>query len=402
MDIPFDRLGIPTDLRGKLVPDAPLDERLKLAKGRVDLAPDLLLNTLYVLVGDPDPQVKEAAIGTLEGLSSAQVTEGLGFRTHPKVLELLVEARLDDQDFLERAYQLASANDRTCRMIARAAGAPLVETISRNQQRLLMTPEVFLDLQGNEHAEPRQLERVEAFLRMQGSLPGQDDAAPDEDAPTNWAEVKVTDLTERFAEAEVAAALLGLPSPFTNPDVADKLGTLMLQREDSDALSEKFVFSFVDDGEEFGGALTTDDKLDRDEVVSMEQTIREMKVGKRIKLAYLGNAEARKILLRDKSKQVAVAVVKSGRMSDSEAASAAGNKNLHMDVLREIAMNKEFLRKYKVKVALANNPKTPVSVAVTLVKQLHRADLASLARNKGVPSVVSKSALKLVKAMRAN
>jgi hypothetical protein len=401
MDIPFDRLGIPTDMRDKLVPEAALDVRMGIAQGKVDLAPDLLLNALYVLVGDPNPQVSGAATQTLAGLTSAQVMEGLGFRTHPKVLELLVEGRLGDQAFLESAYMLSGANDRTCRLIAAVAEGPLVEVVCRNQQRLLMTPEVFLDLKANEHVETRDLERVEAFLRMQGCLPSED-GEEEEAQATNWAEVKVTDLTERFAEAEVAAALLGLPSPFTNPDVADKLGTLMLEHEAGDALKEKFVFSFIDDGDEFGGALTTEDKLNRDEVISMEQTIREMKVGKRIKLAYLGNAEARKILLRDKSKQVAVAVVKSGRMSDSEAAAAAANKNLHMDVLREIATNKEFLRKYKVKVALANNPKTPVSVAVTLVKQLHRADLASLARNKGVPSVVSKSALKLVKALRAN
>ena len=134
----------------------------------------------------------------------------------------------------------------------------------------------------------------------------------------------------------------------------------------------------------------------------MAKLIADMSVGKKIKLAYMGNAEARKLLLRDRNKTVAVAVVKSGRMTDSEAAAAAGNKNLHMDVLREISSNKEFLRKYNVKVALCNNPKTPVSVAVGLVSGLSRSDLASLARNKNVPGVVQKMAFRIQKQRTSN
>ena len=118
-------------------------------------------------------------------------------------------------------------------------------------------------------------------------------------------------------------------------------------------------------------------------------------MGHKIKLAYRGNKEVRGILIRDTNKVIASAVVKSGRLTDQEVASFAGNKNLDGEVLREIATNSEFTRKYPVKVALVNNPKTPVSMAVTMVNSLQKKDLMSLTRNRNVPSVVTTAATRL-------
>jgi hypothetical protein len=66
-------------------------------------------------------------------------------------------------------------------------------------------------------------------------------------------------------------------------------------------------------------------------------------------------------------------------------------------VIREIARNKEFIRNYPVKVALVNNPKTPVSTALGFVSLLHKKDLQLLSRNKNVSSVISTAAMKRFK-----
>jgi len=50
-----------------------------------------------------------------------------------------------------------------------------------------------------------------------------------------------------------------------------------------------------------------------------------------------------------------------------------------------------------VKVALANNPKTPVSLAVSLVGSMQKKDLLALARNRNIPSVVTEAANRLVR-----
>jgi hypothetical protein len=122
-----------------------------------------------------------------------------------------------------------------------------------------------------------------------------------------------------------------------------------------------------------------------------------MSIGHKIKLAYKGNKEARSILIRDANKTVSIAVVKSGRMTDTEVASYAGNRNLCDDVIREIARNKEFTRKYPVQVALVTNPKTPVNVAMAFMAGMHKKDLQSLMRNRNVSSVISAAARKRYK-----
>ena len=408
MRVPYDRLGIPQEERARLSREAPVAGRLQVASGEVDQPPDIRLGMIYVMVGDPDASVRARAEATVRGESSDALLDAINLRTHPKILEYLVEQRPQDEDLKNRVYGYATMNDRTARLIAATATGELLDFVARHFERLLMTPKVYLDLKANPACGEELVERTAAFLRMQRMLPDDDPVA---DAPRVLRDgqeghdsfrtrqlVKVSELTSRNVQAEVEAALLGLPSPFTNRDVADQLDVLVLEEQASGTeLAERFQFSFDDEAEEFSAKMTEELKLDSDEVKNIQQLIAEMNVGKKIKLAYLGNAEARKILLRDTNKSVAVAVVKSGRMSDSEAAAAAANKNLHGDVLREISSNREFLRKYTVKVALVNNPKCPTGVAMGIISQLHRSDLNALSRNKNVPSVVQKRAFKMVK-----
>ncbi len=122
-----------------------------------------------------------------------------------------------------------------------------------------------------------------------------------------------------------------------------------------------------------------------------------MNVSQKIKLAYLGNATVRSILIRDSNKVVATAVLKSPQLTDSEVLSIANNRNVCDDVLREIARNKEWFRIYAVKLALVNNPKTPAAVSVPIVSQLMLHDLKRLANNRNVPSVITTTARNLLR-----
>lgn len=411
MSVPFDRLGIPPEHRSTLGQEAPAAPKLAVLSGQTVVDPDVQIAMAYVLVGDRTAEVKERAAHWFATTPADTLLDALSQRTHPKIQEFIVEKRADPV-LLARIYRFATMNDRTARKIARIASGDLVDDVTRNFERLLMTPKVYLDMKRNPNIPPHELERVAAFLRMQRMLPEDEDDDGAEDAPrvirdgqegedaafTSRKLVRVKDLTTRNVEAEIEAALLGLPSPFTNEDVADRLDILVLESKATvEDLREHFQFGFEDEAEEFQKRLTQDGDLSSDEIKGMAEMIADLNIGKKIKLAYLGNAEARKILLRDNNKSVAVAVVKSGRMSDSEAASAASNKNLHMDVLREIASNKEYLRKYQVRLQLVNNPKCPVSIAAGFVTQLQRSDLQHLSRNKNVSSVISKMALKIVK-----
>lgn len=176
---------------------------------------------------------------------------------------------------------------------------------------------------------------------------------------------------------------------------------LKLSREQRQALGELGGGFSLDLGKDAWGfpleLIKDKDETSVEEQLTLVEQIKAMSPGKKIKLAYLGNAEARKILLRDANKVVVIAVVKSKRMSDNELLAAAGNRNLPREVFREISMDKEAIRKYPIKLALANNPRCPVNISIGLLKDLTKADLAKIAKNKNVSSVLSGLALKKMK-----
>ncbi|MGB0591527.1 MAG: hypothetical protein ACPGU1_17775 [Myxococcota bacterium] len=121
---------------------------------------------------------------------------------------------------------------------------------------------------------------------------------------------------------------------------------------------------------------------------SIERRILGLTVGEKISLARKGDQEARRILVRDTNRQVATAVVQSDRLTPTEVISFASNKQLSQNVVHAIATNRKYVRAYPVKVALVNNPKTPLSVAVQLINHLYKRDLLALANNRNVPSAV--------------
>src|SRR3712207_365206 len=110
----------------------------------------------------------------------------------------------------------------------------------------------------------------------------------------------------------------------------------------------------------------------------------------------VGNAYARGVLVRDRSRVVAMAVVRSPTITDNEVTRYAGMRDLHEEVIRHIAQQREWLRLYPVKVALCHNPKTPLSVTTRLLPHLRERDLRNVARSKGIPSAVSKAAANLM------
>ena len=122
-----------------------------------------------------------------------------------------------------------------------------------------------------------------------------------------------------------------------------------------------------------------------DSIRSLFQKIQTMSVTEKLDLARKASKEARSILIRDSNKLVQLAVVNSPKISESEILAIATNRQVNYEVLKEIAMNREWLRNYQIRFALVNNPKTPLSIAMTQVSYLNQRDLGLLAKSKGVP-----------------
>ena len=127
------------------------------------------------------------------------------------------------------------------------------------------------------------------------------------------------------------------------------------------------------------------------------QKINALDVKGRIQLALKGNKEERSILIRDGTKVVALAVLEAPKLSDGEVEKFAGQKNVLEAVLRQIPLKRRFVKNYIVVRNLVANPRTPLDLALGLMKNLLTGDLKNLASNKEVSETVRSLASKMYK-----
>lgn len=125
------------------------------------------------------------------------------------------------------------------------------------------------------------------------------------------------------------------------------------------------------------------------------QKISKLDVKGRIQLAMKGNKEDRSILVRDGTKVVALAVLESPKVTDSEVEKFATQKNVLEALLRGISMKRRFAKHYGIMRNLVFNPRTPLDVSLGLMKNLLVGDLKNLSGNKEVSETIRKSALRM-------
>lgn len=128
--------------------------------------------------------------------------------------------------------------------------------------------------------------------------------------------------------------------------------------------------------------------------LTLLQRISRMTASERVKAAFTGGREERAVLIRDGARIVQNAVLSSPKITDPEVELFAGAKNVHDNVLREIARTRRFMRNYSVVRNLVQNPKTPLDVALPLVKMLMVFDLKALQRSRNVSETIRSLAAK--------
>jgi hypothetical protein len=126
--------------------------------------------------------------------------------------------------------------------------------------------------------------------------------------------------------------------------------------------------------------------------LTITQRVLRMSVTEKIKLATLGNKEARALLLRDPNKLVALAAVTSPRITEGEVIVLATSRTANADVLRHIYTTREYVRNYTIKAALVRNPKVPLPTALKLMLTLQEKDIRELARDRNVPQTIQAQA----------
>jgi hypothetical protein len=90
-------------------------------------------------------------------------------------------------------------------------------------------------------------------------------------------------------------------------------------------------------------------------------------------------------LLHDPSPEIVKAILANSNLSDEDVLVIVNRKNMPAHLLDMIARDERWKDSYPVRLALAKNPKTPLSVSLSIVRYLHIFDIAEMTRSHLIP-----------------
>ncbi len=343
--------------------------RTMAARGLAPMPPKDLVTAQFVLTFDPEPKVADTAAKSLSNLDPRLATAVLGDTSlSPFVLEYLARALVTRDADIERILLNPTTPIGAVMVAAEAGSEAVCELIANNQARLLEAPEIARSLTANPKALKSTIDRVIDFLVRSGIV--LEDLSQFDDA-----------LLRLNGQARVEAAVaVDVPAELVSEEfLSDE------DREDTDDQRR-----MIADDED----MATDEEPEQ---LSIDQLIRTLTTGQKVALATKGTKSVRAKLIRDTNRVVALAAISAPTVQETEAIGAAQSRTVHADVIGYISRNKDWMKNYQVKLALASNPKTPLPTAMRMVPLLQRKDCKNLGQSKNVPAGVRNLAKKMAK-----
>ncbi|MFN0061667.1 MAG: hypothetical protein ACKVPX_04020 [Myxococcaceae bacterium] len=341
-------------MRKHVDPSAPVPLRMMAAKSLVPLSPSDMAGALYLLTFDPDAGVRETANKSAADLPDRILSTALRDEGVPApVLGFFLILLGEKEQYAEMLVLNATTPDTAVAGLASRCNQRIAEIIGQNQLRLLRDENIVRELCTNPNASPALLDGVCDFAVRSGLI--------------------LADVPQmRAARVRIFGA-----------EAAEK-------PPDPGLTAEQVLAEHAELSDESARPLEEGKR------VSINQKIMKMSVAEKIKLATKGNKEARGLLIRDSNKLVAVAVIRSPRITDGEVLSCANSKAMIDDVLRVIYSNREWTKSYAIRLALVKNAKVPVAIVMRFLNTLRDSELKDLSRNKNVSSSVQGMAKKMV------
>ena len=313
----------------------PRELRLMAAQGALPLKPGDLADLLQHLLGDADEAVRQAASASLGGIAVDELLPILKDRESPPGVLAWAVAHRTERELLEVVLQNSSLPDEAVEALASTLPEHLAELVVINQVRLLRRTSLLEALEANPGLNKDQRRRLRE-LRETFRIGQQPEPEPAE---------------EPIAESEEAAV---------------------------------------------ARLLSEEEKADK-EKISVVQAIYRMNAAQKVIQALKGSSADRAILIRDPNRIVSSAVLGSPRLTEMEIERFAGMKSVGDEVLRTIASNKDWTKRYGVISNLIKNPRTPLALALNFVPRLNPRDLKTISVDKNVPEVIRKQAMKFVR-----
>lgn len=337
--------------------------KLMAVRGMAPLRPAELLIAAYQLSFDADAAVKTAAEAAPAHLPDKILLGPLGEALPAPVLHFFAEhLPASRRQAIEKILFNHATSDETFVSLGKRLDEGGLEIIFQNEVRLLRCPALVEALYFNKNARMSSVSRALELCARNG--------------------VRLDGIP---AFADMASAIMSDPNA-AKPSLPD--GTFAAALSDADATGEPIL-----KGDSLAPEPAPENKR---KTSSSFIKFDELKIFEKMRLASVGNAYCRQVLIRDSNRVVAMAVVRSPAITDGEIVAAASNRAVCDDVIRFIANSREYTKGYAVKQALVNNPKCPLTFSLRLLSFLRPDDLKAVSRSRNIPGALATAAKKLL------
>ncbi len=363
--LPLPASELPEGLRRFGDPKAPGPARTMAAKGLVPVKGGDLVTLLVQLGADADQNIANSARDTLSNLPEGVLHAACSAPLHIAILDGLADRFPDRDDVLELLVMNRGTADYTIERIALHCSESISEAIAVNQQRILAAPKIIEALYKNANTRMSTADRLIELCARNGVV------------------------------------LEGIPSFHDHVEAIQ--GELIMEPEGDEPLPSDVAFqeALAADDEQEDAVEEERDRNDREKLketmkekfLPLRQRIDGMKKQEKIRMAVIGGAAARSILVRDHNKSVAKAAISSPKMTAGEAASIAKSKEVGEEILRFIGDKKKWVGSYEVKRALVFNAKTPFATSLKYLSHLRDNDLKTLTRSRNIAGPLKQAAI---------
>jgi hypothetical protein len=365
MDPPVDVTKLSPAAARILDPKSPAPIRQMGARGIAPgLKPADALTVIAVLAESEDASVSTLARATLDKLALPLLTAGLNPDLHPGVIAVIAPRFAHDVAMMERILSLPQIAMPTIAEVASKASEAVAELIATNEERLLKFPAIIEKLYLNRATRMSTADRmIELAVRNKIELTG----------------------IPAFKEAAAAIAEELIAEPTAEPNFDD------LQFIATEKLAQAIQ---IDPTQEDTHVLDpeTGEEVAVEKVRPLYAQLATLSVSNRIRRAQVGSSAERMLLVRDADRRVAVAAIKNPSIQEAEVVRISAGRSASEDVMRVIAMNREWTRHHQIKLNLVTNPRCPFAFAAKLVPHLRDHELKLIARSKNVTGAIAQAA----------
>lgn len=375
---------------------APRPARLAAARGVLPLPHKDLLEVLVAFATSDDSELSQHARETIK-TQDVEIIIGL-IRTNEvpvPVLNYLAASK----DLPRKVHESVIASTRTpvatlIKLATDTRSAELLDAISLNQQLLIQTPALIDAILRNPsrtfEIERRVIETKREFFEKER---GQEQIANELRAQGKEAAAEFIEKAQFEGTGLTAEDAIFLAEHIIIPDSETDdswLGLEYLEEiyEETPEQRQAIVNKIL-------GEMSSEEMDLPSERISIINRIMKMGMKDRTRLAMKGDREARNILIRDPNRIVAQAVVTNPRITEQEIEKIAAMRTVSEDILRQIAVSRQWSRSYSIVHNLARNPRTPIANVLNILSRLQLKDLAALSKNRNVSDAVRRQALRL-------